>query len=53
MAMTNIAKIQLINATENCLLDIFSVRNYSLPTELFFIHLILIWTRPRGLDNII
>ena len=45
--MTNIRKIELINATENCVANIFSVENFCLPNELLLIYLILICLRPR------
>ena len=51
MAVINIAKIELINSTENWLLNIFSARIF-LAIELFFIYAILIWSRSRGLDVI-
>ena len=50
--MINIVKIESINATENCQLNIFSVRIIFLQTELFLIYPILIWSRSRGLDII-
>ena len=45
IVMTN--RIELINATEGCLLNIFSVKNICLPTKLSLIHYIFIWSRPR------
>ena len=51
MAVINIVKIELINSTENWLLNIFSARIF-LAIELFFIYAILIWSRSRGLDVI-
>ena len=50
MVMINIVKIELINATENCLLNIFSFGNF-LPTELFLICPILTWSRLTGLKS--
>ena len=52
MVMMNIVNIELINATENCQLNIFSVRNSFLPTELFLIYPIFMWSRSRGIDII-
>ena len=51
MVITNIVKIELINATENCLLNIFSVKIF-LPAQWFLINPILIWSRSRDLDVI-
>ena len=47
MVMINIRKTELINATENCVANIFSVENFCLPNELLLIYLIFIWLRPR------
>ena len=44
MAMINIVRIELIGATEYCLLNSVSAR-FFLPTGLFLIHPILIWSR--------
>ena len=52
MVMVNIRKAELINANENCLLNISSVGSSILPTELILIHHILIWSRSRGIDKI-
>ena len=52
MVMMNIVNIELINATENCQLNIFSVRNSFLPTELFLTYPIFMWSRSRGIDII-
>ena len=52
MVMINTSKIELINATENCLLNFSSVRNSFLPIELFLILPILVRRRSRGLDRI-
>ena len=52
MVMMNIVNIELINATEKCQLNIFSVRNSFLPTELFLIYSILMRSRSRGIDRI-
>ena len=52
MVMTNIVKIELDNATEKCQLNIFSVRNSFLPTELFLIYSILMRSKSRGIDRI-
>ena len=46
MVMINTKKIELINITESCLSNAFSVKNFCLPTELWLIHPILIWSRP-------
>ena len=45
IVMTN--RIELINATEGCLSNIFSVKKICLPTKLSLIHYIFIWSRPR------
>ena len=52
MVMMNIVNIELINATEKCQLNIFSVRNSFLPTELFLTYPIFMWSRSRGIDII-
>ena len=50
MVMIKIIKMELINATENCLINIFSARNYFfLPTELILTYPILIWSRSISL----
>ena len=51
MLMTNINKIELINATESCLSNISSVKNVCLPTKLWLIHPIFVWSTPRVYIN--
>ena len=50
MVMIDFVKIELINATENVLLNIFSVKMFFLPTELFLTQPIPIWSGSRGVD---
>ena len=52
MVMINIVKFELINTSENRLLNIFSVRIFFLPTKLFLIYPSLLWPRSRGTDII-
>ena len=47
MVIINIRKIRLINATESCVSNIFLVKNFCLPTELWLAHPIFIWSRTR------
>ena len=47
MAMTNLKKIELNNATEICLLSIFSIKNICFPTKLWFTLSIFNWFKPR------
>lgn len=49
MVMINIVKLKLINTTEICLLNIFSVRHFFLQNELLLIYSILMWPRSRGI----
>ena len=51
MGMITISKIELINATETCILNMFSIYNFLLPTELFLIQSIPIWSVSKGLDT--
>ena len=50
MVMIDIVKNEFININENSLLNIFSVRNSFLPTELCLIYPILMWSRSRDID---
>ena len=47
MAMINMFKIKLINATDNCLPNIFSVKNFVYQPNYLFTYPILIWSRPK------
>ena len=40
-------RVELINATEGCLSNIFSVKNICLPTKLNLVHYIFVCSRPR------
>ena len=46
MVMINIKKIELMNATESWSSNLFSVKNIFLPSKLWLIHSIFIWSRP-------
>ena len=52
MVMINIKKIELINATVSRLSNLVSLKYISLPTKLWLIHSIFVWSKPSVYVNI-